>query len=290
MEEQVVRRKLSQVAEIRFREGLGQRYMADDITVRCQGVSRAYLRRKRQETNNPHLTANDVWPEGQCTKPAVPGTFLCKYHGGESPSVNRRAVIQYMPIDLATIVDELMSEPEYLSRHLEIRSLQARIAQLYRELSEGGRFSRATTTKVNTAVEMIENGSVEEGIDLIRIALRDNQAEREIWDEIRKTIDLIQSLTRTEVNSLQVLRTMASAEQVMALVEGIATAFIGLIKERVVPHDRRLADGLTIDFIRELRRLTNARLGPKAVSMLGQGTEVQPEEVEVVYDDGANYS
>lgn len=295
MDKSNIRKKAGRVAQLRFGEGSGERYMADGITVRCQAVSRAYLKRIREECGNPDLSSSDVWPNGQCHRPAEPGAFLCKFHGGHSPAIYRRAVIQYMPIDLARIVDALLEDPDYLSRRLEICLLQGRITQLYRELSEGGRPNRSVIAEINSAVEMIQNGSVEEGISVIRSALERRASEGEIWKEIMALIDLLQSVTRTEVRSLYTLRAMASAEQVMALVEGIASVFIGLVKRYVAPNDYRLAERLSNGFIHELRLLTNARLGPKTISILeqeaaAQGVGVQDEEAQVIYGDNPGYS
>jgi len=271
--------------EQRWLDGSGQRYMKDGTTIRCQGISPRKLRELRESSKNPSLAPDEAWPEAQCVHAAVPGSYACRFHTAKEQKRSYSTILEYMPCDLAEIVAALLEDPEYISRQLEIRALQGRVAQLYKELDKHEAIDGSAVSKIRDALrEIIGSGDVVRGIETIEGILNSIDSTRGIWLEIRKLVDTIQALTRTEVASIQAMRSIATAEQIMALVEGIASTFVDLIEEYVKPNDPELAYLLVKEFVSEVRRMTNADKAEKLLQSYS-APALMPEIVEKALED-----
>lgn len=252
-------------SEKRFRDGLGERYLRDDITIRCQAVSKTKLRKFRIEKGNMELTSDDAWPEGQCVRAANTGTFLCSLHGGKSVGiVKKNPTIAILPIDLQEKIQILMENPDYINREMQIWEILAMNAQLYERLGEVGG-GEATFDDIFDCLVMIEGGQIMDGLRRIREILASEKAQREIRDEIRANMSLLKELTRTQVSTAKELRTMATTDQVMALTEGIVDDFITNVKD--VVEDKKISDKLIDNFVRAVKLRLNARIAPKMESL-----------------------
>lgn len=215
------------VSERRWQEGRGERYLASDPTrVRCQGVSKSRLRQARITSGNPELSSDDVWPELQCTQGAEEGTFLCKYHGGKSITIQKRSLMEFMPIDLQRKFQVFADNPDLMNRAIEIAALQARNAELF-ERMEDLEIGEEAYRMVLKGVEIVEQGSTEIGTGIIRQALHNVRTEHEIWEEVRTNASVIDKLTRTQIGLEKDYSMMTSLDQVKSIVE---TLFLSVLR------------------------------------------------------------
>ena len=212
------------VSEKRWHEGLGKRYMEGDVNrVRCQAVAKGKLRQIRLKRNDPDLTSSDVWPEAQCTRGAIEGTFLCNFHGGTSPQIVKKSLMDFMPIDLQEKFQVFVDNPDLMNRYIEIATLQSRNAQLL-ERMEDMEIGKEAYYGIVDAVRLIRSGEVELGTESILGALRDVRDEPVMWDEIRNNTKMIDTLTRTQVGLEKDYSLMSSMDQVRSMIEGIYLA------------------------------------------------------------------
>jgi len=253
------------ILEKRFREGTGKQYCRDGITRRCQAVSKANLRKMRIERGDLELTSEDVWPEGQCPLAAEPGQFGCNFHGGGSAIKSGRSVLlDVLPVDLRHKVEILQANPDYINREMQIWEILGMNAQLYEKMGEAGVGGGPDAfEKVLDGLAMIEGGNIPAGVKGIRDAVLSEKSQREIRDEIRINTTLLANLTKVQVSTAKELKTMATTDQVMAMVEGIVDDFITLVKDVVV--DKTLADRLVDRFVRAVRLRLNARIATPTV-------------------------
>lgn len=231
--------------------------MSDGQRVRCHAVSKTYIRRIRIEQNNPDLSSEDIWPDGQCVRAAEAGTFLCYFHGGKSLTIRKRTILDFMPIDLQEKMEILIENKDYINREQEIYQVLALNAQLYERLDEISGGGEDTRQEILIGTRMIKDGQVEAGLSRIQDALGSERAQAEIREELRANFQLLQGLTRTQVNTAKELRLMATADQVIALIEGISDDFTRIISKNVSDPD--LARRLLNEFVTAVRQRSNAR-------------------------------
>lgn len=219
-------------SEARFNEGLGKKFMKDGKTVRCQGVSKTKLRRIRVEQNNPDLKSADVWPDGQCAFPAVPGTFLCPIHGGRSLGIKKKFVTDFMPVDLQGMAKTFLENPNLADRREAIVQLQARNAQLFERLhtTTGG---KASIDELLRGLQEIEKGDIAVGAARIRAVVEASVRERETWEEIRANQEMERKQVLAQAELYKTMKTMATAEQVTALVQGMYKTFFSAVETNV---------------------------------------------------------
>lgn len=227
-------------SERRFREGKGERYMSDGITVRCQAVSKSKLEMIRQRENNPNLTPDDVWPEGQCEHPALSKKLLCGGrggHGGGSPSVPEYDMTSFMPADMAEMLQAVMANPHLLSRRFEMQQIISRIMLLYQKMRDKEALGQTAISLIQEGLGDILASEISTGVGKIQLALNDVLNERDTYDEIFKAMNLLQTMTRTEVQSMKETRQMLGFDVVLALVNGIADE-INVALEKYVDDSR----------------------------------------------------
>lgn len=211
--------------EQRWLDGLGQRHTKDG-RVRCQAVTKHYLRNVREQTGNPDLTSDDVWPEGQCKWSAEPGMYACQLHGGRSLSTRKPRVSDAMPLELREAMEVLIEDPDYISRADEINQIRARNVQLYMRLNEEIGGGQESWEEVLTALRLLLAGEVVEATDCLKKAVDFSRREQEIWDEIRENSLLIDRLTNTQVKSAKILQTMMTVEQVTGTVDRLLDSVV----------------------------------------------------------------
>jgi predicted Zn-dependent protease len=255
--------------EQRFRSGDGQKYMNDGYTVRCQALAKAKVRRLREQYQDTNSPADRFWPEAQCSHPAVPNGFICRLHGGETPSTNPKTFLDVLPFDLREKMKIIMANPDYISRREDINLMLARRWQLIEELEDYAGSAEAWGM-VSEAIVLLKTGELNQGIALLERASESTRQQKEIWDEVYKVESSIKDLTQTQVRTAKELRQMATTEQVNSLILSIQRVF-----EKVINHyvlDQTLRGTITRQFVGELLRLNNA--GTIAVSgQLTEGTE-----------------
>lgn len=252
--------------EKRFREGKGHKYLRDGVTVRCQGVSKTNMRKFRVERGNPELESDDVWPEGQCDKAALPGAFGCIHHGGKSReqalATGKTTSLGLLPFDLQQKIEILQQNPDYINREMEIWQLLGMNAQLYERMEELGG-GPDSFEKILDGVAMITGGQIQPGVEYIKKVIQSEFAQKELRDELRTNMALLGNMTKIQVSTAKELKTMATTDQVMAMVEGTVDDFIQIVKELVV--DQTLANKLIDRYIRATKLRLNARIAPSAM-------------------------
>ena len=242
------------VSERRFREGNGERFLVDGVTVRCQAVSKLHLRRLRDKTGDYESPSDAFWPAAQCKMGAVEGTYLCRYHGGKSPQIKPRSFLESLPIDLAEHFEAMQNDPSYLNRREDIVLLKARRAQLLARLSEEAGTEEAWAGVV-AAYKSLREGDDVEALMILRSALEAHHEDQSVWSEIYQLENRLESLTTTQVKTGKELSLMATTEQVTSLMAGIQEAFLRVVDRFIA--DEREADKIKSAFVGELRRLTN---------------------------------
>lgn len=242
--------------EQRFRDATGERYLKNG-KVRCQSCSKTKIKLLRIKHNDPTLRAEDLWPDAQCSWPAVEGTFGCERHGGKSPNANKRTLAEWMPIDLREKIEILEQNKDQLfNRDNEIAQLIAINAQLYESMEElvvGVEGYQA----VAEARKSLASGDVAAATMLLEIALKDARTEREVRVELRENIKLIDKLTITQFNIRKDLKLMATIDQVRNLLHGMYQAFERIAIEFIA--DEKMRGKATYQFAMHMRELANAR-------------------------------
>lgn len=224
-------------SEKRFREGQGKRYTKDG-RIRCQAVSKAFLRKIRDEKSDPNIKSDDVWPRGQCNKSAAEGYYLCPYHGGRSRNANRHEISDYLPPDMYALFEKVRNSPSLLSRYEDIAILKSRTVQLLERaagLNTGPKIARL----IAKGVEFIEQGDINRGVLIIKKAVTDMSADAEIWDEIRKNSETISKLHNTQVATEKELRQNLTREQYIAALNYIYQMLLEGAQEVVTNQDER---------------------------------------------------
>lgn len=244
-------------SEKRWQEGLGERYLKiDPNRVRCQGVSKSKLRMIRIREGEPTLDSDSVWPEGQCSRAAEEGTFLCTLHGGRSPNIAKKRITDFMPVDLKEKFEVFENNPDLISRYVEMAQLQARNAQLYEQMDELvlGEDGWETVTE---GVKLIERGEVAQGCTLIRIALGDTKKETESWREIRANNAQIAQLHTIQITTEEKLKTMATMDQVKAIVNGAFQSLRYILENNL--EDRNQVGRILMLWAADLRQIVGAK-------------------------------
>lgn len=190
--------------------------MSDGLTIRCQSVTKTFLKKMREEEDDPEIQADDVWPVGQCSKSAVLGTYLCELHGGKTPNSAQNPITMFMPPDLVDKLEILAQNPDYLSRYNEIRQLEGRNAVLYERLQEGRVVNAEVQNEIKEVMFSIRNNELAKAMTSLQKILDTTYDERAIYSEIRENMNLMKGMTTTQVTTAQVLKTMATADSVNA--------------------------------------------------------------------------
>lgn len=218
--------------------------MQDGITVRCQAVSKSKLEAIRQRENNPLLAPEDVWPEAQCERPAVLNKLVCGGrggHGGGSVSVPEYDFTSFMPADMAEMLKEVMSNPHLLSRRFEMQQIIARILLLYQKLQSKTALGKPAIDLIREGLQDIANSDIAVGSSKIQRAVDDVDNERATYREIFDAMNLLQTMTRTEVQSMKETRQILTFDVVLAILNGVADG-MNLALEKYVddPRSREL--------------------------------------------------
>lgn len=208
------------ITEKRFVEGSGERYLADG-RIRCQAVSKGRLRKWREEHEDYDIEAEATWPETQCIKAAEEGYYACKWHGGRSKrKKGPKTIFDTMPQDLAAKLQTLYENPDYISRREDILLVKARQWELLEKLDDELPGDEAWGM-VEDGLHKIRLGEDLSGVYLIEQALLSVKKQKDIWDEIYKSQNILKDLTNTQVKTAKELRLMASQEQVMHMIASI---------------------------------------------------------------------
>jgi hypothetical protein len=257
------------ITERRFREGSGEKYLGTG-GIRCQGLAKTKVRKWREE-NDDYVTPTDtLWPECQCTRPAVVGMFACKWHGGitSKNKNNPKNTMEVLPVDLVPYYEAVRTNPLIVSRRTEIELLMARNLQLLDEIDEQTGSEESWATVFEALVEL-NRGEVQKTAYLLEKALAGKEKTDEAWREIRTNSKLLGELTNTQMRTSKELRLMATHEQVDSLMTGIMAAIIDVATKQIKEDAKRIEFITTIS--NRFGRLTG-KGDPKALAWLESGS------------------
>lgn len=249
------------ITEVRFRDGSGERYMSDGVTVRCQAVTKEKLKEIRERENNPNLTRDDVWPEAQCKRAAVPGKLLCGGrggHGGGSSSVPTHDYLDFMPVDLREKMQLLIDNPQILSRRMEIMQLMARILVLYERMQTNESLGIFSLSHIQEGLDEIKKSNFEKGAAMIQATLDSRLVEAESYAEVRQTMALLKDMTKVEIGSIKEMKQVVAFDVLISVVQGIAASLQEAVSQYV--GDERTQQLIIGAVDRTIARRLNTRL------------------------------
>lgn len=256
-------------SERRWRDGQGERYMSDGLTVRCQSVTKTYLKNIREERNDPEISSDDVWPVGQCSKSAELGTYLCEFHGGKTPNSAQHPITMFLPADLAEKMEILAQNPDYLNRQQEIRLLDGRNAQLYARLASDRALPAEVQGEISEVMNLVRNNSLQDAMIKLQHILDTTYNERTIYSEIRENMNLMKGMTATQVTTAQVLKTMATSDSVGAAFISFYNTVDRAVRKYIKEAD--IAELFLLEIARDVQRhFSPSNAGPSLA--LGSGS------------------
>lgn len=276
MNEVVKHRKLTRT-EIRWRDGTtATRYMKDGETIRCQAVSKTKLRAARvargYDPYDTTITSDDVWPEAQCSHPAVPGKLVCggkTGHGGNSMDVPYHHLMDVMPVDLKEKMELLMENPEVLSRRLEIIELSARNLQLMEEMKNDKIAGSDNDEQLRDALNELVAGNFKAAEKTLRDVIESKAGQQKRWREVRENIVILKDLSRTEMSTIKEFRQMITSDQFMNVLLSLADAVTEAAEKYI--SDKTIQSNVIGHVYASVRRFINARPGVLQPAALGDG-------------------
>lgn len=245
------------IPEQRFREGKGVKY-TDNGNIRCHALAKSKIRQWRLDHDDNDTPNDELWPECQCNQAAVEGLFVCRWHGGKTPRTLNppRTIVDVLPYTLVEKYKALMADPDYISRKDDILLLKSRKWQLLEELQEEAGAAEAWGM-VSDALRSLKKGDEITAAQLLEEAIGTTQREKEAWQEIYKLDGDLKDMTRAQVQSAKDLQTMATTEQVNALLQNIMVAISMGAEKHIYDPEQRTA---FLSFIaNETGRLANVR-------------------------------
>lgn len=248
--------------EVRFKEGSGERFLKDGKTIRCHAQAKSKIRKWREEFQDEDTPTDYLWPECQCERPACEGQYVCRYHGGKTPRTANppRTILDIMPMELAEKFKMVMEEPDYISRQEDIYLIKARVRMLVDELNNYAN-SEESWGYVSEALNKLKKGETVKAVDYLERALRDVQGSQETWNEIYKTEKLLGDMTTIQVKTAKDLQTMASVDQVQALMATVISLITSGAKVYIPdPMERSRFTTTLASEINNLMGLTPAKM------------------------------
>lgn len=249
------------LTERRFRDGSGVQYLKDG-RVRCQAIAKSKVRKWRAENNDYETPVEEFWPECQCHLAAMPGMFVCNYHGGMAPHMKTaRTIIDVMPIDLAGKFATLQDNSDYMDNRENILAITARQWQLLERMQQEAGGEEAWNMVEEALVEL-RRGDDSKAELLLSSALKSIQQEKDAWAEIYKSSEVIKDLRATQVKTAKELRLMATADQVLSFIRNIQQAIVDGAKQYI---DEPKKQASFLQYVSgEIARFAN--IGPATVS------------------------
>lgn len=260
------------ITEKRFLEGSGQKYLADGRTIRCQAVSNTKLMKLRAERDDYTSPSEAFWPDAQCSLRAVPGAFVCKFHGGAALIKRGVKLLDTVPLDLADKIQRLSENPSYLSSREEILLMQARVWQLVEKLDSDEFGSEEAWEMVGLAIRRLRKGDITSAIEFLEKALEHTTLERETWREIKSTTETLSALRTAQTKTIKEMRMWASMEQVTNLVLNIQQ-IITDAGEKFIDDDRTRTRYLQYVGDRIFRLVNLSPYGTGEKPILASGTD-----------------
>jgi hypothetical protein len=239
---------------IRFKEGSGERFL-ENGAMRCHALARSKIRAWREAYDDYDTPTELLWPECQCGLGAEDGQFVCRFHGGKSPRTKNppRSILDVMPLDMAQKFRAVMESSDYISRKDDIILFKTRIMMLLEDLDQEASSEEAWAS-VHEALVKLQQGDTLNAIEYLKYAISAKINKQEIWQEIHKAEKMLSDLTTTQVRTAKELQSMATAEQVNALITSILQIIMSGATEYI--SDPMQRSEYTRRIVRELQEVT----------------------------------
>lgn len=253
--------------EQRFKDNSGER-LTGAGKVRCHGLAKSKIRRWREAYDDYDTPTDALWPECQCEQAAVEGQYVCRFHGGLTPrTVNPpRTMLDVMPLDMAEKYRVVMESPDYISRKADINLIQVRIQMLLEDLQKEAD-SEEVWGLIHEAIVKIKRGDTVNALDYLERAAETRDSKREVWKEIYQTEKLLADLTTTQMKTAKDLQSMATIEQVSALMSTLVN-LINMGAQNYIP-DPMDRSQFTRTIVTEINRLMGTT--PKEMLVVDAG-------------------
>lgn len=239
--------------EVRFKEDSGVRFLSNG-RVRCHGLAKSKVKEWRELYNDYDTSTDDLWPECQCGMPAEDGQYVCRFHGGLTPRTVRapRTMLDVLPIDMADKYRALMDAPDYISRKEDINVLQVRTRMLMEDLQQKAD-SEEVMGLVHESLVKLKRGDVVNAQLYLEEALQTVDSKKQIWEEFYKVEKLLGEMTSTQMKTMKDLQSMATVEQVTALVSTLLNLINNSSKDYIPDPVQR--SQFTRMFVAEVQQL-----------------------------------
>lgn len=248
---------MDDIYQLRFDSGYGERYMErGSRTVRCQEVSKIQLRLMRIQQRNPELSAEDAWPDAQCPKPAERGSLLCASHNRKEKNKDKKRSADFLSPDLKQKFEIFENSPDLLSRYTEMAQIIARNAQIQEQMNELILGEEAWES-VSEGIKLVKRGEINQGVSIIENALYDTKTERENWEELRKNWDMLLKFHKTQIDTEEKLKTMATLDQIKSLVNGAFQSLRYILESNI--DDKNMISHILMLWAADLRQLAGAK-------------------------------
>lgn len=241
------------IPEQRFKEKSGVQFLKDG-RVRCHALAKSRIRKWREAYEDEDTPTDDLWPECQCGRAAEEGQFVCYFHGGVTPRrVNPpRTMLDVMPIEMAEKFRAIMDNPDYISRKDDINLIKTRVMMLLEELNEEASSEEAWGL-VHEARVKLKKGDPLNALDYLERAIKTTENKDKVWKEIMQTEKLLGDLTTTQMKTAKELQSMATVEQVNALIATMIN-LIAAGAQNYIP-DPMIRSNFTRTIVAEIQKL-----------------------------------
>lgn len=196
-----------------------------------------------------------------CTNPPMHGRTRCRMHGGATPigiaapSYKHGRYSTSIPARLAATYETGLDDPQLLELREEIALIDARLAEVLREIDGLGDSAKwADAKKAWITYQYAPNVTLKAKAQADLEFLIDQGANQHAaWAALQNLIEQRRKLVESEHKRLVQAQQTISAEQAMALVGGL----LGIMKQHI--HDRATLSAIQTDVARLLDRPPDRR-------------------------------
>jgi len=216
--------------EQRFKAASGEQF-TDSGRIRCHGLAKSKIRIWRETYEDNDTPTDELWPECQCGQTAEEGQYVCRFHGGKTPrTVNApRTLLDVMPLDMAEKYRAIVASPDYISRKEDINLIQVRRNMLVEDLNKEAD-SEEIWGLVHEAVVKLRKGDALNALKYLEQATTSVDNKNDVWQEIYRVEKLLGDMTTVQMKTAKDLQSMATTEQVTALISTLLSIIISSAK------------------------------------------------------------
>lgn len=197
-----------------------------------------------------------------CEAIAIRGKTKCRTHGGRSlsgmasPNFKHGRYSKDLLTEMAVRVDEARGNPELLSVSDDIALVEARIAEVLRQLGTGESGAtwlalKRTLEEFSVAMARGDMAGMHQHFQAMRALVKDGSSAAGAWQELRRLEELRCKLVQTEMKTLQGLQQMLTIQQHLLLVSAQTDAVVQAVKAHADPvTGRKILTEVQAEFTR----------------------------------------